>query len=220
MQLGYPYLQVDNGFTLTDGTGSYDAGNQVRALVAEGNAAFAALPPVENAAHPGQATFLAGVPEKFAGHEPDALVGNPARWINQVGDGSSVDVWYHPNRLGHTAYAELLTAQGTFGIPVDRAAVTAALKVRAVRLPATSGQRVRLRIKVTLSDGSRPRGTLVVRGLPGQRKLATTKLRTKDHGSLRLTLRLGERRVNRVRIVYRDRVAPVVKVTRRVHRRR
>ncbi len=220
VQLGYPYLQVDNGFTLTDGTGTYDAGAQVRALGAEGNAAFAALAPVANAAHPGQASFLTGVPEKFAGHEPDAQFNNPARWINQVGDGSSVDVWYHPNRLGHTAYAELLAAQGTFGLPVDRSAVTAALKVRAVHLPATSGQRVRLRIKVTLSDGSRPRGTLVVRGLPGHRRLATTKLRTKDHGSLRLTLRLGDRRVNRLRIVYRDRVAPVVKVTRRVHQRR
>ena len=72
---------------------------------------------------------------------------------------------------------------------------------------------------MTLSDGSRPRGTLVVRGLPGHRKLATTKPRKKDHGSLRLTLRPGDRKVNRVRIVYRDRVAPVVKVTRRVHQR-
>lgn len=216
VQLGYPYLQVDNGFALADVTGTYDAGNQVRALVAEGNAAFAALAPVANAAHPGQATFLTGVPEKFAGHEPDALFGNPARWINQVGDGS-VDVWYHPNRLGHTAYAELLAAQGTFGIPIDRAAVTAKLKARAFHLQASSGQRVRLRIKVTLSDGSRPRGTLVVRGLPGHRKLATTKLRSKDHGTKRLTLRLDDRRINRVRIVYRDRVAAVIKVTRRVH---
>jgi len=206
VQLGYPYLQVDNGFTLTDGTGTYDAGNQVRSIVAEGNAVLAAAAPV----------FLPGVPEKFAGHEPDALIGNPARWINQVGDGSSVDVWYHPNRLGHTAYAELLAAQGTFGIPVDRA-VTAKLKVRAVRLRSTSGQRIRLRIKVTLSDGSRPHGSIVIRGLPGHRKLATTKLREKDHGSKRLTVRLAQQRINRVRIVYRDRVAPVVKVTRPIH---
>ena len=218
VQLGYPYLQLDNGFTLTDGTGTYDAGNQVRALVAEGNAASAAVSLVANAALPGQASFLAGVPEKFAGHEPDAatLAGNPARWINQVGDGSSVDVWYHPNRLGQTAYAELLAAQGTFGIPISPA-VRAKLKARAVLLPASSGQRLRLRITVKLSDGSRPRGTLVVRGLPGHRRLATTKLRKKDHGSKRLTVRLAHPRINRVQIVYRDRVAPVVKVTRRIH---
>lgn len=116
VQLGYPWLQQDNDFTLSDPPG-YAAGEEVRALVSQGNATINGIVPVANDGHPGQLTFLTGVPEKFSGHEPDATtpVGNPDRWVNQVGDGSAVEVWYHPNRLGHTAYAELLEARGTFG---------------------------------------------------------------------------------------------------------
>ena len=183
MQLGYPNLQVDNGFSLTDGTGTYDAGNQVRALVTEGNAAFAALAPAANGAHPGQATFLTGVPEKFAGHEPDALVGNPARWINQVGNGCAATSGITPTASA-TRRTPTCSPPGHLRHPRRPGSGHGEADGAAIRLPASSaGQRVRLRIKVTLSDGSRPRGTLVVRGLPGHRKLATTKPRKKDHGS-------------------------------------
>lgn len=78
---------------------------------------MASLADQANAGHPDQWSFLAGAPEKFAGHEPDAATpsGNPDRWIRQVGDGVETAFWYHPNAWGHTVYAELLLAQGTFG---------------------------------------------------------------------------------------------------------
>ncbi len=226
VQLGYPWLQADNGFTLTDLTGTYDAGQQVRALVSEGNAQIAAIVPTVNAGHPGQLTFLTGVPEKFSGHEPDATTpaGNPARWVNQVGDGANTSFWYHPNRLGHTAYAELLAARGTFGAttPPASGAVTAKLRVRLtprrLHRPAQPDDRIRVRLRVVLSDGSRPQGTVVVRGLPGRTRLATKQLRRKN-GELRLVLRLKDARTSRIRIVYTDTTAPVVRVTRVVRAR-
>lgn len=215
VQLGYPWLQVDNNFTLPDPPG-YAAGNQVRALVSEGNAAIAAIVPVVNIGHLGQLTFLEGVPEKFSGHEPDATtpVGNPVRWINQVGDGDAIEVWYHPNRLGHVAYAELLEAHDAVGI---QRGVRAKLRVRLNPNRVHAGDQIRLRVSVRLSDGSRPRGKMIVRDVNGHRKLVTTRLHRSDHGKVRLTLRLRDTGMARLRVVYRDRVAPTVRATRRVH---
>ncbi|MCW2757026.1 MAG: hypothetical protein JWO46_772 [Nocardioidaceae bacterium] len=221
VQLGYPWLQQDNNFTLSDPPG-YDAGNQVRSLVSDGDAAIGGIVPDANAGHPGQLSFLTGVPEKFSGHEPDATtpVGNPVRWINQVGDGSGVDVWYHPNRLGQTAYAELLATHGTFGAPTGPA-VTASVRTRFTPHGTVHrGRLVHLRVKVRLSDGSRPRGRVVVRGLPGHRRLAAEQLRKRDHGVLRLTFRVRNLRTTEVQVVYRDRVAPAVVVEHRVRVRR
>ena len=223
VQLGYPWLQVDNGFTLTDPPG-YAAGDQVRALVTEGNAAIAAIVPDANAAHPGQLSFVAGVPEKFSGHEPDATtpLGNPDRWINQVGDGDASEVWYHPNRSGQTAYAEMLQGHGTFGAPTGppvstQADVRAELRVRIQTRRVHAGDKVHLEVVVRLSDGSRPRGKVVVRDVTGHRRLVKTKLHGTDHGKLRLTLRLREAGRTKLRVVYRDRVASTVRETRRVH---
>ena len=214
VQLGYPWLQTDNNFTLPDPPG-YPAGNQVRALVSEGNAAIAAIVPVVNIGHPGQLTFLEGVPEKFSGHEPDATtpVGNPARWINQVGDGDAVEVWYHPNRWGQAAYAELLQAHGAVG---TQHGVRAKLRVRLNPHRVHAGDQVRLRVSVRLSDGSRPRGKMIVRDVNRHRRLVTTTLHRSDHGKVRLTLRLRDTGTTRLRVVYRDRVAPTVRATRRV----
>jgi hypothetical protein len=224
VQLGYPWLQTDNNFTLTDTTGTYDAGNQVRALVSQGNAAIAAVVPTVNAGHAGQATFLTGVPEKFSGHEPDAttLAGNPDRWLNQVGDGINTSLYYHPNRLGHTAYAELLIANGIFGAstpPNGKAKAKVRVHLTPRRLHLGQGSdRVQLRVKIKLSDGSRPQGTLVVRGLSGRSDLlgtlVTKQLRMKHHGTLHVTLRLRDPRIARLRIIYRDKAAGVVRVTR------
>ncbi len=223
VQLGYPWLQVDNGFTLSDPPG-YAAGDQVRALVSEGNAAIAANVPAANVGHPGQLTFVTGVPEKFSGHEPDATtpLGNPDRWVNQVGDGDEVEVWYHPNRMGQAAYAEMLAAQGTLGAPTAPPADTgsgarAKLQVRLNAHRVHVGDKVRLRVAVGLSDGSRPRGKVVVRDVQGHRRLAATRLHRKDHGTVRLSFRLRRAGVTRLRVVYRDRVAPAVRATRRVH---
>ena len=221
VQLGYPWLQVDNDFTLPDPPG-YPAGDEVRALVTQGNAAIAAGVVKANAGHPGQVSYLAGVPEKFSGHEPDAStpVGNPDRWINQVGDGDAIELFYHPNRLGHTAYAELLRARGTFGAPTApppgaQSAVRASLRVRAPRR-VDAGDRVRLRVAVRLSDGSDPRGRLVVRDVTGDRRLARAAVRAADDGRVRLSFRLRGAGATKVRVVYRDRVAQAVKVTRRI----
>jgi hypothetical protein len=219
VQLGYPWLQTDNNFTLTDPSGTYDAGNQVRALVTEGNAAIAGVVPIVNATHPGQMTFLTGVPEKFSGHEPDAttLAGNPDRWLVQVGDGTTISFYYHPNRLGQTAYADLLLANGTFGASPGG---TVKAKVRVHLTPGRlhdrpeRGDRIRLRVKIKLTDGSRPQGRLVVRGLPAHGKLVTKRLREKNRGKLVVILRLGDPRITRIRIVYRDKTAPAVRLTR------
>lgn len=219
VQLGYPWLQVDNNFTLPDG--GYAAGDQVRSLVSQGNAAIGAIVPEANAGHPGQLTFLTGVPEKFSGHEPDAAtpIGNPDRWVNQVGDGDAIEVWYHPNRLGHSAYADLLTARGTFGAPTGPPATTspvrASLRLRFLPRQVQRGDRVALRVRVRLSDGSRPRGRVVVRALPGRAKLASTVVR-KAGGRARVVFRVPRGRVTKVQVTYRDKVAPVVRRTHRV----
>ncbi|MBA3782075.1 MAG: hypothetical protein H0X12_09530 [Nocardioides sp.] len=223
VQLGYPWLQVDNDFNLPDPPG-YAAGDQVRALVSEGNAAIAANVPVANVGHPGQLTFVAGVPEKFSGHEPDATtpLGNPDRWVNQVGDGDASEVWYHPNRLGQAAYAEMLQTRGTLGAPTGppvgtQTGARAKLRVRLHPHRVHAGDKVRLRVAVRLSDGSRPHGKVIVRDVTGHRKLVTTKLHRSDHGTVRLSLRLRHAGTTRLRVVYRDRVAPTVRATQRVH---
>lgn len=222
VQLGYPWLQQDNDFTLSDPPG-YAAGDEVRALVTEGDAAIGAIVPAANVGHPGQLSFLTGVPEKFSGHEPDATtpVGNVDRWINQVGDGSAVEVWYHPNRLGHTAYAELLEARGTFGAPTGPPAATHP-RVRA-RLHATlhrhrvhAGHRLRLRVAVSLSNGSRPRGRVIVTDVTRHRRLASAQLRAGDRGRVRLGVRFRRAGRTTIAVVYRDPVAPAVRTTRRV----
>lgn len=214
VQLGYPWLQTDNHFTLPDPPG-YAAGDQVRSLVTDGDAAIGAIVPAANVGHPGQLSFLAGVPQKFSGHEPDAStpVGNPARWINQVGDGDAIEVWYHPNRLGHTAYAELLAANDSFAsTPRVRAKLRLHVHPKAVH----AGDRVRLTGRVRLTDGSAPSGRLVVRDLTGHRVLVKAPLRRGAHGKVRLTLRVQDAGAHRLRVVYRDKEAPAARETLRL----
>ncbi|MEO5652786.1 MAG: hypothetical protein ABIN79_08265 [Marmoricola sp.] len=222
VQLGYPWLQKDNDFTLSDPPG-YAAGDEVRALVSEGDAAIAGIVPVVNDGHPGQLTFLAGVPEKFSGHEPDATtpVGNVDRWINQVGDGSAIEVWYHPNRFGHTAYAEMLEARGTFGAPTGPPVAThpgvrARLHVRLNRHRVHVGHRLRLKVAVTLSNGSGPRGRVIVSDVTRHQRLASTRLRKSDHGRVTLGIRFRHAGSTTIAVVYRDPVASAVRTTRRV----
>ncbi len=224
VQLGYPWLQVDNDFTLA-GSPGYAAGDEVRALVSAGNAAIGAIVPAANVGHPGQLTFLEGVPEKFSGHEPDAttLVGNPDRWINQVGDGDGIDVWYHPNRLGQIAYADLLTARGTFGAPTGppvgstQPGARAKLRVKVHPHRVHVGDKVRLEVRVRLSDGSRPHGKVIVREVTGYRKVLRTRQLESVSGKVRLSLRIRHAGTTKLRVVYRDQVASKVRVTRRVH---
>ena len=230
VQLGYPWLQTDNNFTLPDPPG-YAAGNEVRSLVSAGDAAIATIVPAVNARHPGQLTFVAGVPEKFAGHEPDATtpVGNLDRWINQVADGDAIEVWYHPNRFGQTAYAELLSARGTFGAPTSaptsattsatagaHPGVRAALRVKVDRHRVRAGHRVHLRVAVTLTSRAQPRGTVVLQNLTTHRRLAAVTLRPRDHGKVRFRPRLRYAGTNTLEVIYRDGSAPTVSTTRSV----
>ena len=142
VQLGYPWLQVDNGFTLTDLSGSYPAGDAVRSLITDATAELATVPAAANVGHPGQMTFVGGVTTKFSGHEPDAQPTNPQTWIHQAFSGPDTNIWYHPNDLGQIAYSELLLAGGTYGAgtgtpptttpttPTTPAALKATLRVR------------------------------------------------------------------------------------------
>ncbi len=116
VQLGYPYLQTDNNY-MAAGVPPYAAGNEVRALIDDGTVALASVATDANVGHPGQMTFVPGIKEAFAGHEPDATtpVGNTARWVNQTADGSNTSLWYHPNRLGQIAYADVLVGGGDYG---------------------------------------------------------------------------------------------------------
>jgi lysophospholipase L1-like esterase len=218
VQLGYPWLQTDNHFTLPDPPG-YAAGDQVRSLVTDGDAAIAAIVPQANVGHPGQLGFLAGVPQKFSGHEPDAStpVGNPARWINQVGDGDAIEVWYHPNRLGQTAYAELLGANDSYASPPSAGtAARAKLRLRLRPKPVHAGDRVHLTLRVRLTDGSAPRGKVVVRDLTGHRVLAKAAVRRAAHGKVRLAFRLSDPGAHRLRVVFRDKVAKAARETLRL----
>ena len=133
MQLGYPWLQL------------------------------ATVPAAVNVGHPGQMVFVDGVTTKFSGHEPDAQLTNPQAWINEAFSGADTNLWYHPNDAGHTAYAELLLAQGTWVAPTHGATPTpaatprAALRVRPVQRQVSQGRPVTLRVRVRLSDDTAPR---------------------------------------------------------------
>ncbi len=81
VQLGYPWLQVDNGFSLPDPAAPltpYPAGDAVRSLITDATAELATVPAAANVGHPGQMTFVGGVTTKFSGHEPDAQLDQPA----------------------------------------------------------------------------------------------------------------------------------------------
>lgn len=118
--LGYPYLALDNGYSLSSGIWpfrtTYQAADEVRALGKAGNDLQAQLVAEDNGSTPGQVTHLGGVPLHFEGHEPDghATARNPDRWLHEF-ETKLFREWYHPNPQGHTEYAALLAQGGTYG---------------------------------------------------------------------------------------------------------
>ena len=236
-QLGYPFLQVDNDFELPDPAAPltpYPAGDEVRRLITDATAQLASVPAVVNSSNPGQMTFVDGVTEKFAGHEPDAQTTNPQTWIKEAFSGPDLNLWYHPNDAGQVAYSELLLARGTFGAatststPTDTPVATpvtaspptttpsvrptATLRVRATRRAFAAGRPVRLKVAVRLSDGTAPAGRVVVRRAHHRRVLESRRLTVARDGHLRLRvegLRAGRRHV--LVVTYRDRTAPRVR---------
>lgn len=209
VQLGYPYLQTDNDY-LTLGVPPYAAGEAVRALIDDGTDALASVAAAANVDHPGQMTFVQGVKEAFAGHEPDATtpVGNTARWVNQVADGSNTSLWYHPNGLGQTAYAEVLLRGGDYGATpysVVPEVVTSRFQAEPVKTEFAVRKAVRIRTKVTFSDGRRPPGRVRVTARNPRTKQVE---RVSENGRNLLRLRglaPGEHRIKAVYINQQER---------------
>ena len=211
LQLGYPWLQVDNDFVLPDPAAPlspYPAGVAVRSLITDATAALATVPAAVNVAVPGQMTFVDGVTTAFSGHEPDAALTNPQTWVREAFNGADTNLWYHPNDLGHTAYAGLLLAGGTWGAPTGapttqttpatpattlsapvHAAPTAVLRARPVTRRVPSGRPVVLRVRVRLSDGTVPVGRVTVRRSGTRGVLERRALRSAADGRLRVKVR-------------------------------
>ena len=223
VQLGYPWLQVDNGFTLPDPAAPltpYPAGDAVRSLITDATADLATVPAAANVGHPGQMTFVGGVTTKFSGHEPDAGSTNPQTWINEALSGPDLNLWYHPNDLGQVAYSELLLAGGTYGAgtgtpptttPTTPAALKATLRVRPTERRFERSEPVTLRVRVRRSDGTDPAGRLVVRRAHHAKVLKAKRLRPSADGRLRLRIRGVRGGRSRLVVTYRDRLAPTVR---------
>ena len=219
LQLGYPWLQLDNGFALPDPADPlhpYAAGDAVRSLITDATAQLATVPAAVNADHPGQMSFVGGVTTKFSGHEPDAQTTNPQSWINEAFSGADTNVWYHPTDAGQTAYADLLLAGGTWGSPTTATPPTATLRVRPAHRRVPQGRAVTLRVRAHLSDGTLPIGRLAVRRAGHHRVLVRGALRVASDGRVRLRVRgLGRGRKTLV-VTYRDVHAPRVRAKVRI----
>lgn len=229
LQLGYPSLQLDNGFALPDPARPltpYPAGDELRRLITDATAQLATVPAAVNVDHPGQMSFVDGVTTAFSGHEPDAQATNPQSWLNEAFSGADTNLWYHPNDAGHTAYAGLLLARGTWGAPTDGAAPpptvtpptatptsipTADLRVRPVQRKVSAGRAVRLRVVVRLSDGTVPTGRVVVRRVGQAQVLAARPLRRMADGRTRLRVRGLTAGRRTLVVTYRDRAADPVR---------
>lgn len=232
VQLGYPYLQTDNNY-MALGLPPYAAGDEVRSLIDDGTEALASVATEANVGHPGQMTFVPGIKEAFAGHEPDATtpIGNVDRWVNQTGDGTNTSLWYHPNGLGQTAYATVLVRGGDYGAtpqspeePVgeqpeaeEPATVRTIFRARPVKRMVRAGEVVKIRTRVRKTDGSRPRGKVLVR-FQGRNTRDQARVSANGRNVLRLKgLRPGR---HRIKAVYVNKQKRMIVFTKVVVRRR
>jgi len=232
VQLGYPYLQTDNNY-LALGLPPYAAGDAVRSLIDDGTKALASVATDANVGHLGQMTFVPGVKEAFAGHEPDATtpVGNADRWVNQTGDGTNTSLWYHPNGLGQTAYASVLFRGGDYGATPQSpeepgtdqpgtepsAAARTIFRAESVKRKVEAGDVVKIRTRVRNTDGSRPRGKVLVR-LRGKNASDMARVSADGRNVLRLqSLRPGR---HRIKAVYVNKQKRMIVFTTVVVRRR
>jgi lysophospholipase L1-like esterase len=220
LQLGYPWLQLDNGFVLPDPADPlhpYAAGDAVRSLITDATAQLATVPAAVNADHPGQMSFVGGVTTKFSGHEPDAQTTNPQSWINEAFSGADTNIWYHPNDAGQTAYSELLLAGGAWGAatspatPPEAAGPTATLRVRPAHRRVPRGRPVVLKARVRISDGTAPAGRVLVRRAGRHHVLERRALRVSADGHLRLRVRGLAPGRHALVVTYRDADAPRVR---------
>lgn len=103
---GYPLLALDNNVAHF----GYPIAQEVRKLGIEGNRRQKEMVAAYNRTNGGeQIVFVDAINSYFAGHEPDAAADrkNPNRWVHEFFEPSIIDMsgWYHPNPLGHSAYA-------------------------------------------------------------------------------------------------------------------
>lgn len=222
VQLGYPYLQTDNDY-MALGVPPYAAGDEVRKLIDDGTVALDSVATAANVGHPGQMTFVPGIKEAFAGHEPDATtpIGNRDRWVNQAFDGSNTSLWYHPNALGHTAYAGVLITGGDYGAtpqspeepPVEEPpAVRTTFRARPADREVAAADVVKIRTTVQKSDKSRPRGQVSVRAV-GKKIADKTRVSVDGRDALRLKgLRPGRYRIKAVYSYQQERITVFTKV--------
>lgn len=130
--LSYPYLSTADSYVLRSlkdrlpwvSGDSYDVSKAVRDLGAEGDTAQrAAVDAANDSASTPFVTYVDGVKEVFAGHEPDPSPHNrnPDRWIHEF-DTLTMDEWYHPTATGHQKESELLRAVDVPGRPTSATA--------------------------------------------------------------------------------------------------
>jgi lysophospholipase L1-like esterase len=115
--LGYPFLESNTALKLHSGhTGStyIDVGKRLHDIQVNGDALQQRVVDKLNAADLRTDPFVFVNPKStFAGHELTADRVNPNRWFIQPWSDALPEwyqIWYHPNRQGHTAEAKLLAA--------------------------------------------------------------------------------------------------------------
>lgn len=116
--LGYPYLEGDPNYRLRTGHFAdtfIQAGARIRALTDQGNTVQQQLVDELNAqpGNDGKPFVFVKVSDAFAGHELFAQKLNSDRWFVQPWEDCAYAWrawWYHPNRYGHFAEAQILAA--------------------------------------------------------------------------------------------------------------
>ena len=127
--LAYPHLEVNDQLMLT-GLGARGGSSDIAGMVTLplgqrlgelGDAGLAAQREAVaqlNARYgDGWITLLDGVPDLFAGHEPDArpATANPKRWMYEAFETWNRDEWYHLKPEGHRQIAQYVASFGDFG---------------------------------------------------------------------------------------------------------
>lgn len=117
--VSYPYLEMDDGFTVWSlhPPDTYRAGEEIRRLGRSGDEIQAAAVTAANRAlERGFADLVAGVKERFAGHEPDGrvLLQNLQGWLHELSSPIPAE-WYHLNLTGHAEYTKLMLESSRFG---------------------------------------------------------------------------------------------------------
>lgn len=119
--LTYPYLVPDVNYRLRSllRTDTFDAGNQIRRLGANGDIRQRqAVQRANNAAGENFVVLVDDIKQLFEGHLPNPNQSeprNPDRWIYEFETRVPAE-WYHYNRHGHQEIANLLATRGTFGV--------------------------------------------------------------------------------------------------------